>query len=83
LVQIAYKKNPSFDSSGDELEVIKEVNHYVLDDIVHDTLFVQHVFMLRWQHLKKQGCSPKFHFVWSNGCNDQFKSARAWYFVFR
>jgi hypothetical protein len=29
LVQIAYKKNPSFESSGDEPKVIKEVHYYV------------------------------------------------------
>jgi hypothetical protein len=50
---------------------------------MHDMLFVQHAFMLHWQHLKKQGCSPKFHFVWSNGCNGQFKPIKALYFVFR
>jgi hypothetical protein len=33
--------------------------------------------------LKEQGYSPKFHFVWSDGCNGQFKSIRTWYFVFR
>jgi hypothetical protein len=40
LVKIAYRKNPSFDSSGDELEMIKEVHYYVSDDTMHDTLFI-------------------------------------------
>jgi hypothetical protein len=81
LVQISYSKNPSFDSLVGELEVIKEVHYYVSNDTMHDTLFVQHAFMMHWDHLKDQGYSPKFHLVWSDGCSKQFKFARAWYFV--
>ncbi len=57
--------------------------YYVLHGTVHDMLFVQHAFMLHGCHLKEQGCSPKYHFVWSNRCSGQFKSTRIWYFVFQ
>jgi hypothetical protein len=30
--------------------LIKEIHYFVLDDMNHDTLFVQHVFMLHWSH---------------------------------
>jgi hypothetical protein len=63
LVHISYKKNFLYGYLGDESIVIKEVHYYVSDDTTHDTLFIQHVFMLHWSHLKDQGYSPKFHFV--------------------
>jgi hypothetical protein len=47
--------------------MIKEVHYYVLDDTMNDALFVEPVFILHWCHLQDHGCSPKFHFVSSNG----------------
>jgi hypothetical protein len=63
--------------------LIKEVHYFVLYDTSHDTLFVQHVFMLHWSHLQSQGCIPSNHIGWNDGCSCQFKSARAWYFLSR
>ncbi len=53
----------------------------MLHGTIHEMLFVQHVFMLHGCHMKEQGCSPKYHFVWSKKCSGQFKSTRIWYFV--
>lgn len=61
--------------------VIRELHYYISNDTCHDTLLVQHCFMLHWQFLKDQGCSPTKHIVWNDGCFGQFKSSRAWYFV--
>jgi hypothetical protein len=49
--------------------LIKEVHYFVLDDTSHDTLFVQHDFMLHWSHLQSQGCIPNNHIVWNDGCS--------------
>jgi hypothetical protein len=46
MVHICYKRNNSYNFAEDELEVIKEVHYYVLDDPMHDTILVQHAFML-------------------------------------
>jgi hypothetical protein len=32
----------------DERKIIKEKHFYILDDKEHDTLFVQHCFMMHW-----------------------------------
>ncbi len=40
--------------------MIKEVHYYVSNDPMHDTLLVQHVFMLHWCHLTGQGCFTLF-----------------------
>jgi hypothetical protein len=81
LVHICYRKNTSYNSTEDELEVIKEVHYYVSNDPMHDTLFVQRAFILHWHHLIGRGCFPNFHLVWNDGYNGQFKSTGAWYFV--
>jgi len=51
LVHICYRKNTSYNSTEDELEVIKEVHYYVSNDPMHDTLLVQRAFILHWHHL--------------------------------
>jgi hypothetical protein len=82
LVLISYQ--PSFiphDLTNLDSGLIKEVHYIILDDISHDTLFVQHAFMFHWSHLQNQGCTPSNHIVWSDGCLSKFKSARAWYFL--
>jgi hypothetical protein len=81
LVHICYMKLAQGQTSEDGSRVVKEVHYYVSDDIMHDTLFVQHAFMLHWHHLKHEGSFPKVHYVWNDGCNGQLKLARAWYFV--
>jgi hypothetical protein len=58
-----------------------EVHYYVYDDPNHDSLFVQHAFMLRWQYLQNANYTPRQHIVWTNGCLGQFNNTHAWYFV--
>jgi hypothetical protein len=74
LVHITYRLNL-------EPLLLKEFHYYVSDDKTHDSLFVQHCFMLNWEHVKSQGFMPENHIVWFDGCSGQFKSARAWYFI--
>ena len=58
-------------------------NFFISDDKVHDTLFVQHCFMLHFGWLKEQSISIKSHWVWSDGAASQFKARRPFYFVAR
>jgi hypothetical protein len=61
-------------------KVIKELHYYISYDTFHDTIFVQHCFIMHWRFILDQGCTPIEHIVWSDGCSRQFKSSRAWYF---
>jgi hypothetical protein len=81
LVHITYRLNPDWHAENDEPLLLKEFHYYVSDDKTHDSLFVQHCFMLNWDDVKSQGFMPENHIVWSDGCSRQFKSARAWYFI--
>lgn len=83
LVHITYRLNPDWSNENDEPLLLKEVHYYVSDDKVHDSLYVQHCFLMHWDFMKAQGFVPRNHTVWSDGCSGQFKSARAWYFISR
>lgn len=83
LVHITFRLNPIWTLCGVEPYLLKEVHYYISDDKQHDSLFVQHAFMLHWGYLKSEGFEPANHIVWSDGCSGQFKSARAWYFISR
>lgn len=61
----------------------KTMHFFVSDDKQHDTLFVQHAFLLHAQWLRDQGLSFKKHWVWSDGAASQFKAKRPFYFVAR
>ena len=63
--------------------VQKYYHFYISDDKSHDTLFVQHCFMLHFGWLKGLGVSLKQHWVWSDGAASQFKAKRPFYFVAR
>ena len=76
LVHITYLRN----GAGD---VEKQLHFYISDDKHHDTLFVQHCFMLHDKWLNKQGHCLQHHWVWSNGVALQFKAWRPFYFVAR
>ncbi len=43
--------------------LIKEVHYFISDDKEHDTLYVQHCFMLLWEHMKQLGYFPFQHIV--------------------
>ena len=77
LVHITYRRSNKDDS------IIKQMHFYISDDKKHDTLFVQHCFLLCDQWLKDQGLNFKKHWVWSDGAASQFKAARPFYFVAR
>ena len=69
------------DNTPQSRDVIKEYHFYVNDDREHDTLFVQHCFGLIYDSFKKNGVSFKEHWIWSDGCAGQFKSARSFYWL--
>ncbi len=46
LIHISYQHNPLVDVINLDSTIIKEIHYYVFDDPNHDSLFVQHVFML-------------------------------------
>jgi hypothetical protein len=83
LVHITYRVNPDFVAGIEKTRILKEVHYYISNEKDHDTLFVQHAFQLHWNFLTENGCFPKQHQVWSDGCAAQFKSARSWYFISR
>jgi hypothetical protein len=55
LVHIAYQLNPGWTLENQELLLNKEVHYYILDDRTHDSLFVQHCFLLNWNHVLGKG----------------------------
>lgn len=63
--------------------VQKYYHFYISDDKTHDTLFVQHCFMLHHQWLQQLGIAVQEHWVWSDGAASQFKARRPFYFVAR
>ena len=63
--------------------VKKTMHFFVSDDKQHDTLFVQHAFLLHAQWLRDQGLSFIKHWVWSDGAASQFKAKQPFYFVAR
>ena len=54
-------------------EVIKEYHFYISDDRTHDTCFVQHCFKMLYNELSRRGVTFKENWVWSDGCDGQFK----------
>ena len=63
--------------------MIKEYHFYVSDDHEHDTLFVQHYFGMIYDSFKNNGVSFTEHWIWSDGCAGQFKSAHTFYWLSR
>jgi hypothetical protein len=46
LVHITYHRNPGHDGTDLDSPLLKEIHYYVSNDTSHDSLFVQHAFML-------------------------------------
>jgi len=46
------------------------------------TSMILNCFGLHWRYIL-DGLSPRWHYVWSNGCANQFKSSKPLYFVSR
>ena len=72
-----------FDSNENNREVIKEYHFYIGDDCTHDTCFVQHCFGSLYKELSRRKITFKEHWVWSDGCGGQFKSARSFLWLSR
>jgi hypothetical protein len=51
LVHITYWINPGYDLVHLESKILKEVHYYISHEKEHNTLFMQHVFMLNWKFL--------------------------------
>ena len=71
-----------FDSDENNREVIKEYHFYISDDRTHDTCFFQHCFNVIYNELLKRRVTFKEHWVWSNGCANQFKSTRSLFWLY-
>jgi hypothetical protein len=48
---MTYNQNYDFNPSTLESRLLKEVHYYVFNGYSHDTLFVQHAFLLHWNFL--------------------------------
>ena len=81
LIHICFRHNPNATRYDEDSWILTEYHFYISDDPTHDTNMVQHCFKLHWQYMVERGYAPKRHFVWSDGCAQQFKSSKPWYFV--
>jgi hypothetical protein len=67
---VDYIQNPNFGAK----KLVIEYHYYILDDLEHDTLFIQHcILKLHWAQLIERGFYYNEHLVWSNGCAIQFQ----------
>jgi hypothetical protein len=82
LVHITYWSNSNSNAYDEDSKILTEYHFYFSDDCKHDSKFVQHCFGLHWRYIS-EGLSPRWHYAWSNGCANQFKSSKPWYFVSR
>lgn len=62
-----------FDSDENNHDVIKEYHFYISDDRTHDTFFFHHCFNVIYNDFLKRRVTFKEHWVWSYGCDGQFK----------
>lgn len=83
LVQVTYSADDGEDALEGGVHLKRETHYYISDDRTHDTDFAQHCLMLHWRWMQSKGDSPSMHYVFSDGCAGQFKSAKAMYFVAR
>ena len=54
--------------------IVKETNFYISDDKCHDLNYVQNLFQIFYDHLKDKDIHMDRHWIWSDGCVDQFKN---------
>jgi hypothetical protein len=83
LVHITYQFNLDFDAYDEDSRILTEYHFHISDDRKHYSKFMQHCFGLHWRYILDQRTSPRWHYVWSHGCVNQFKSSKPWYFVSR
>ena len=76
------KKNVDhIESTSENQHIIKEYHFYISDDRTHDTYFVQHYFGKIYDCLKNRGTTFNENWIWSDGCVDQFKSERSFFWL--
>lgn len=83
LVQVTYSADVAEEALEGAPQLKRETHFYISDDKHHDTDFAQHCLLLHWRWMQSNGSSPTVHYVFSDGCAGQFKSAKAMYFVAR
>ena len=83
LVQISWIRNPNANPANPSSMTLMKYNFYISDDKSHDSYYVQHCLNLHWKSLHDSGFYPKQHWIWSDGCSNQFKSKVPWYYVSR
>jgi hypothetical protein len=76
LVHITYRFDPNFDVHDDDSKILIEYHFYISNDRKLDSEFVQHRFGLHLRYISDQGLSPRWHYVWFDGCPNQFKSSK-------
>jgi hypothetical protein len=83
LVHICYMWNLTYIANIDcgENKLLVKYHYFILDDVEHDTLFVQHCFEQHYTHFTTCGIYPNEHIVWSDGSITQFKSRRTWFHI--
>ena len=67
------------ESTSENWHVIKDYHFYINNDRTHETHFVQHCFDKIYDSLKGRGIKFNEHLIWSDGCIDQFKSSRSFF----
>ena len=67
--------------ASENQHVIKEYHFYINNDHTHDTHFVQHFFDNINDTLKGHGIKFNEHWIWSDGCIGQFKTARSFFWL--
>jgi hypothetical protein len=85
LVHITFWVDQINGEGNNDKKIIKETQLYVSNDKDHDTLFMQHCFLMYWDWLSSCGIKLAHHWVWSDGCVGQFKGWQnfvAWYLGF-
>ena len=83
LVHITYVRNPNLDVDDESTRNITTYHFYISDDMKYDSYFVQHCLLLHWKSVVQGSFTSKHHWIWSDGCANQFKSRVPWYFVAR
>jgi hypothetical protein len=59
LVHITYRLNLAWTLENEEPLLNKEVHYYISDDRTHDSLYVQHCFLLNWKHVQGEGVATQ------------------------
>jgi len=76
LVHITYCHNPNQDPHDEDSFILIDYHFYISNDCKHDSKFVQHCFKLHWGYIFYQGFQPTWHYVWFDGCVNQFKFSK-------